>query len=460
MDDAPSRNERDVDGLGRAGRLDGRRTVAVAGTVDKGADAGCDGGNGGANATAGAGSIPNRGIEYIWSHGDPVGPGFKCNYCNKQIKGGGATRFREHLAGIPGNVTECSKVPNDVREVMKSTRLAGRARRRAKKNRRLRVDDDMAEIVDVLTGNDSNCIEIPSDEDDDMQVALRRSLKDLNMSRANFVTGSSSKSRSSTASCVGGGRQVCVKKGGGFDIDLARSRAPVQPRIDRAFNIKEFKEKLGRAWAKWYHANDIAGKKANCPYFRAAIKLTQQLGEGVPCPTGEEIDGPYLQVADPFGAMMDVALFDDTNPITDWLNGSMAESQPILDEADGRPSRELRREAWEASLAGKRKRDNGVKKKRHRKQPNEEVEAEYVGSDSDTTTPCDLETVDSSSSGNETREDDECGDGASEDCEGEAQGQDEATDQNQTGEDNTNRPVRNCRKKTVNVHSLIYGNKK
>ncbi|TVU26219.1 hypothetical protein EJB05_28756 [Eragrostis curvula] len=140
--------------------------------------------------------------------------------------------------------------------------------------------------------------------------------------------------------------------------------------------------------------------------------------------------------------MMDVALFDDTNPITDWLNGSMAESQPILDEEDGRPSRELRREVWEAILAGKRKRDKGVKNKRRRKQANEDVDDEYVGSDSDTTTPCDVETVDSSSTGNGVSEDDESGDGGSEDGEGDDEhGQGEAT--NQTGEDNNNRPYRN-----------------
>ncbi|TVU34712.1 hypothetical protein EJB05_16559, partial [Eragrostis curvula] len=36
MDGAPSRNERGADGLGRACRLDGRRRVADAGTMDKG----------------------------------------------------------------------------------------------------------------------------------------------------------------------------------------------------------------------------------------------------------------------------------------------------------------------------------------------------------------------------------------------------------------------------------------
>ncbi|TVU19090.1 hypothetical protein EJB05_35222, partial [Eragrostis curvula] len=76
-------------------------------------------------------------------------------------------------------------------------------------------------------------------------------------------------------------------------------------------------------------------------------------------------------------------------------------------------------------------------------QPNEDVEDEYVGSVSDTLTPCDVETVDSSSSGNEVSEDDESGDGGSED-----------------GEANNNQPVRNYRKKTVNVHSLINGSTK
>lgn len=227
-----------------------------------------------------------------------MGAGFKCHYCNKQIKGGGATRFREHLAGVIGNVVICTKVPKEVRELMKSLRLSGKARRRAKRKQRLRVENEIAQrVVDVLTGNDQHYIEIPSDasdENDDVQIAMRRSLKDLSMKGAVGISGSS-QTGSTMASCAGG-RQACANKRGVFDIDLARSRTSVQPRIDRAFNTKELAEKLGKAWAKWFHANDIAGKKANCPYFLAAMKLTQQLGEGVPCPTGEAIDGPYLQV--------------------------------------------------------------------------------------------------------------------------------------------------------------------
>lgn len=47
------------------------------------------------------------GIESPWSHGEPYGNGFSCNYCTSRIKGEGATRLREHLGGLPGNVAAC-----------------------------------------------------------------------------------------------------------------------------------------------------------------------------------------------------------------------------------------------------------------------------------------------------------------------------------------------------------------
>jgi len=50
-----------------------------------------------------------------------------------------------------------------------------------------------------------------------------------------------------------------------------------------------------------------------------------------------EIDFQNLQQhkeVDPCSMMMDVALFDEENPIMDWLSNSMTESAPILDEYD------------------------------------------------------------------------------------------------------------------------------
>ena len=81
-----------------------------------------------------------------------------------------------------------------------------------------------------------------------------------------------------------------------FDIDLARSIAPTQLRVDTMLQGGDAKARLGKALAKWFHSDDIPGRKADNPYFIAAIKLAQQLGEGVSIPTGRDIDGPLLDM--------------------------------------------------------------------------------------------------------------------------------------------------------------------
>ncbi|CAO2039057.1 unnamed protein product [Urochloa humidicola] len=59
-------------------------------------------------------------IEYVRSHGEPYRVnGFKCYYCQMTIKSGGATRLREHLAGITQNVVSCKDVPHNVKALMK-----------------------------------------------------------------------------------------------------------------------------------------------------------------------------------------------------------------------------------------------------------------------------------------------------------------------------------------------------
>ncbi|CAN1184987.1 hypothetical protein LINPERPRIM_LOCUS39239 [Linum perenne] len=41
---------------------------------------------------------------------------FRCLFCAKVYKGGGINRMKQHLAGIPGQISRCLKVPYDVRE--------------------------------------------------------------------------------------------------------------------------------------------------------------------------------------------------------------------------------------------------------------------------------------------------------------------------------------------------------
>ncbi|GJM98369.1 hypothetical protein PR202_ga15376 [Eleusine coracana subsp. coracana] len=67
-------------------------------------------------------SSSSRASDPAWIHAKVVA-GSKgamiCLHCGKKIGGGGITRFKYHLAGIPGQVESCKKVPNDVKHQMK-----------------------------------------------------------------------------------------------------------------------------------------------------------------------------------------------------------------------------------------------------------------------------------------------------------------------------------------------------
>ncbi|KAI5018443.1 hypothetical protein ZWY2020_043331 [Hordeum vulgare] len=118
-------------------------------------------------------------IYYIWNHGPKFGGGFNCRYCSLISRGGGATRFREHLGGIPGEVRECPNVPRNVRAAMRDSRDDARQKKREKKNRRLRLERDIME--GLYHGEGVINIE---DDDEQIQTVLRESLRDKNVSRA------------------------------------------------------------------------------------------------------------------------------------------------------------------------------------------------------------------------------------------------------------------------------------
>ena len=50
----------------------------------------------------------------VWEHGVNIYPGFTCKYCKCTKKRGGATRFKQHLAGRGRNVVHCAHVPPDL----------------------------------------------------------------------------------------------------------------------------------------------------------------------------------------------------------------------------------------------------------------------------------------------------------------------------------------------------------
>lgn len=197
----------------------------------------------------------------------------------------------------------CKNVPHNVRDVMLDVVAAGRRKKLDTNENRLYIEKA---IMDETYGA-ARRANIPADEEGQIRMALRESLRDIGLhgsgsppfNRASRSSPSIGKA-SGSGSCSGNQtrmdrfyRSPSVSKDP-FDIDLARSMSPSQPRIDIMLQ-GDGKVRLGKALSMWFHANDIPGKKADCPYFRAAIKLAQQLGE-VPIPWGKEIDGPYLEM--------------------------------------------------------------------------------------------------------------------------------------------------------------------
>jgi hypothetical protein len=55
-------------------------------------------------------------IDEVWQHGQHVGAGFTSHYYGCTKRGGGAIRFKHHLATRGSNVKHCGSVPPDVRD--------------------------------------------------------------------------------------------------------------------------------------------------------------------------------------------------------------------------------------------------------------------------------------------------------------------------------------------------------
>ncbi|CAN6247079.1 unnamed protein product [Urochloa humidicola] len=227
---------------------------------------------------------PNVGnIEVVWNHGTKLsGQGFKCGYCGCTNRGGGATRLRDHLGCIVGEVKSCPSVPRAVRDAMRALRQKVMEGKREKEQQKLRLERDLMRWAH----HEDGVIDLASDQEDEARMEIRKKLRDKHFSRAVERRGEN-------------GKPIRVSIGNNsvttfFDKDLARSKAPVQPRIDTAL-LEGSEDELGLAWAKWFHANDVAGFKADCPYFQNAIRLTQKLGTTARLPTSRGIDGKYLQ---------------------------------------------------------------------------------------------------------------------------------------------------------------------
>ncbi|XP_039784116.1 uncharacterized protein LOC120650884 [Panicum virgatum] len=244
-------------------------------------------------APAALGQVKYNNIYNVWNYGFSVGQGFKCGFCGTSKKSGGATRLMQHLAGVPGDVAFCQMVTSDVKQAMWTKHKDSKER---KKN--LKRSKKMLENALVSENGGKGSIYVASDDEEQQMrlvMALSRSDNDLqqemDMRQASHEHGSGSGSSfAPAASGRSGSRPPTVQP----RIDsFVTASSSVQPRIDTT--LKEgVVDKLAQAWSKWFHANDIAGIKADCPYYRAAMRLTQEIGTTSRLFSGSDIDGPCL----------------------------------------------------------------------------------------------------------------------------------------------------------------------
>lgn len=113
-------------------------------------------------------------ITEAWSHGEKwKNNGFKCGYCMVTRESGGATRLRNHLAGVAGDVVSCENVPKFVREIMLQQQVKGKKNRLDIKEHRLYVEKALMEEA----YGDAKRANIPTDEDGKLEWVLKESMR-------------------------------------------------------------------------------------------------------------------------------------------------------------------------------------------------------------------------------------------------------------------------------------------
>nr|CDM87062.1 unnamed protein product [Triticum aestivum] len=83
-------------------------------------------------------------VTNIWCHGKSLeGQAWECGYCALLRHGGGATRFKQHIAGLGPHVFSCMNAPHHVVAIFRKAIPEGEARRRTSKEGKKRVVDEM-----------------------------------------------------------------------------------------------------------------------------------------------------------------------------------------------------------------------------------------------------------------------------------------------------------------------------
>ncbi|KAF7152905.1 hypothetical protein RHSIM_Rhsim01G0083600 [Rhododendron simsii] len=202
-------------------------------------------------------SAPAKSDDPAWAYGKLV-LGKKnntiCLFCNKQLKGGGITRLKQHLAGVKGEVEACKNVPMDVKWQMNQT-LEGYKQEKERRER----------ISKAVGGASYQAL----DEEDEESLLDRRTSGD---------TSGTKKKRSKTI--------------GGFFAP--RTTQGAQPSIKSALSSKQTIDEARMAVARWWYDPNIPFNATLSPYYQPAIDAMLAVGPGFKGPSYHDLRCPLL----------------------------------------------------------------------------------------------------------------------------------------------------------------------
>ncbi|XP_019425065.1 PREDICTED: uncharacterized protein LOC109333939 [Lupinus angustifolius] len=171
-----------------------------------------------------------------------------CLFCMKQIKGGGISRFKAHLAGIKGQVEKCKKVPTNIQhQIQKSIDEI--------KNKKRRIEEEY---------EDSN----PCDEVNDL-------LHTQPIETPHTSTSQKGKGR------IG-------------SFFMPKTTPGAQPTLKNVLQTKKMIEKCDLAISKWMIDASVPFNAVNLAYYQPMIDAICSMNPGYKAPNFYRVRGHLL----------------------------------------------------------------------------------------------------------------------------------------------------------------------
>jgi hypothetical protein len=214
-----------------------------------------------------------------WLHCQLIDGSMVCNYCKKEVGGGGIHRIKQHLANARGNIKPCLEVPDELKAKMMGL-LEG-----------CQADIAKNKKVQKEVGRSSGGTRFDSDPQDRMPSFEESSA--FPIPRRDPYTNP----REEVEHVGGSGASASGSKRPRGNLDsffLPRTTPGSQPTIDAKWK----KIKREAAWeciARWWYDADTPFNAARSVYYQPMFDVVASCGSGFKGPGYEDIRGNLLK---------------------------------------------------------------------------------------------------------------------------------------------------------------------